>query len=82
MPEAIAILIVGFITLLIYVIARVAGRRPTPAEEREQLAARIAWLEDRAAHASANRWDEIMQTRIADQLAHARQRLAVLDGTR
>lgn len=74
MPEALAILIV--------VIARFAGTLPSVAEERERLTQRIAWLENRSAHARQKGCDGGMRGRIEGELVEEQQRLAALERAR
>ncbi|MBI2518043.1 MAG: hypothetical protein HYV95_14155 [Opitutae bacterium] len=78
MPEALAILLVTFTSILIFGLTwlqvRNAPRRP--AQEIERLQKHVAWLEERQQHAAEKHWDEQMKGRIATQLDEARRQLA------
>lgn len=76
MPEAIAILLVGGISLGLFVVLRLSTKRPHGPEEIQRLRERIAWLEDRQRHADEKHWDEGMKAQIAAQLEQARHDLA------
>ncbi len=71
--EIFVIVIPPFIALIIGAVAFFAPRPKDPVAEKARLDERIAWLENRLAHAQAGNWDEQMMHNLHTQLADARR---------
>jgi hypothetical protein len=81
MPEAAAVLLVGVVSLLVYVIARVQARNPSfhaPQVRLAQLNQQHAWLQSRLQLAQRENWGEEMRRQITEELAETEHRRAQL----
>lgn len=77
MPEALALLFIGVVSVIIYVVARVqAANAPrNPRQELAQLQHHQAWLIERQLSAERGQWDDDMKARLAEELAETRRKI-------
>jgi len=77
MIEGGVVLLVFFVSVLIYLGARVgaAHSRPSPQQEVAHLRERLAWHEGQLQLAQEKHWDDVMVGHIREQLADTRRRL-------
>jgi hypothetical protein len=71
--EIFVIIVPLFVALLIGALAVLAPRPVDPRAERARLDQRIAWLEERLAHAREKNWGDDMTGRLVAQLEAARR---------
>jgi ABC-type uncharacterized transport system fused permease/ATPase subunit len=71
MPEAFAVLLVFVVSVSAYVAARLHSSNPanaSPAADFQRLRQHRAWLEERLRLAWREKWDQIMISRLVDQI--------------
>lgn len=71
--EALFLLLVPVIAFLVWAVAYFQPKPPDSAAEHARRVERIAWLEERLAHARRHNWDEQMMANLHTQLAEARR---------
>ena len=76
MPEAFAILAVGFVVTVILAVGFLGNAARSPTEKLAELNQRLAWLEERARQADARGWDPQMRDNLASQLEETRGAIA------